>query len=85
MARERILLTLRPGLLARVDAARGSEPRVRWIERAIERALGGEVEYEAAPTPTVPSAPTEPLSALDLERQRREAFARAASRSPKRS
>lgn len=85
MARERILLTLTPGLLARVDAARGDEPRVRWIERAVEQALGGEAVSEVAPRRVVSSEPAGPLSALDLERRRREAFARAASHPPKRS
>lgn len=48
MVRERILLTLTPGLRARVDEARGETPRTQWIERAIEQALGiGDMEITA--------------------------------------
>jgi hypothetical protein len=48
MAKERILLTLTPGLRARVDEARGETPRTQWIERAIEQALGiGDMEITA--------------------------------------
>lgn len=43
MAQEQVNLRLDPRLIARIDAERGDVPRNRWIVRAVERALDGEV------------------------------------------
>lgn len=40
----RLELRVDPGLLARVDAARGDVPRSRWVERALEAMLDGSAE-----------------------------------------
>jgi hypothetical protein len=41
VARRPVPLRLPEELVARVDAARGDVSRTRWIERALEAALGG--------------------------------------------
>lgn len=52
MAKVPLGLRLESDLVAAVDAARGDVPRARWIERAIEAALGARPERMAVATST---------------------------------
>ena len=54
MARKVFSLNLDPGVVARVDAARGDVARSRFVERALEQALA---DPGAALTPVVSPAP----------------------------
>lgn len=54
MKTARLELRITEELLAQIDAARGDVSRTRWVERALEKALGAE---EHVPERAVPAPP----------------------------
>jgi hypothetical protein len=60
----RLEITVSDELLARLDAARGHEPRASFIKRALERALGPEAKDTPVPGVERPAAPPRASEAL---------------------
>ena len=68
MKRARLELRITDELLAQIDAARGDVSRTRWVERALERALG-EASSPVVQPPPKPVPGVKRASSLAMERQ----------------